>query len=163
MPDELQPPKIETPEGQPVSPEVPASLEQKSSPEKKSGADENAVPVAAPAPAAAPVEPAPPADPYRKKLEHLLEDDLKDVYKTMPPDARKRFREKGEVTIRSILTMMRSAHIQIKKVLGLIADWLKIIPGVSAFFIEKEAKIKAEAIMKLAEEQRLEKEQGKSL
>ena len=37
-----------------------------------------------------------------------------------------------------------------RKVLKLIKGWLKMIPGVSRFFLEQEAAIKAQKIMEIA-------------
>jgi hypothetical protein len=48
----------------------------------------------------------------------------------------------------------------VKKILALIRDWLKLIPGVNRFFLEQEAKIKTDKILLAAEEK---KQQGPPL
>jgi hypothetical protein len=44
--------------------------------------------------------------------------------------------------------------VQARKLLTLIRRWLVLIPGVNKFFLEKEAKIKVEKIVNLAEKGR---------
>jgi len=45
---------------------------------------------------------------------------------------------------------VRTAKFSFRKALGLIRDWLRIIPGVNRFFLEQEAKIKADKISDIA-------------
>ena len=47
--------------------------------------------------------------------------------------------------------MIKAGMIQMKKILKLIREWLLIIPGVNKFFLEQEAKIKAEKIQQIYE------------
>ena len=48
---------------------------------------------------------------------------------------------------------MQQTKIQVKKIFILIISWLKIIPGVNKFFLEQEAKIKADRILDLKNRQ----------
>lgn len=97
--------------------------------------------------------PPPPVDDLQKEVENVLSENLKDIYKQLPADKKKTFREHGEVVARSVSTMMRGGVMQIKKVLKLIRDWLLIIPGVNKFFLEQEAKIKTDKIKVLYDRQ----------
>ena len=45
--------------------------------------------------------------------------------------------------------MVRGFRVKVKRVLELIYEWLKTIPGVNKFFLEQEAKIKTDEIMEL--------------
>jgi len=55
--------------------------------------------------------------------------------------------------------MVGSFKIKARKVLHLIRDWLKIIPGINKYFLEQEAKIKTDKIIELAEQEK-QKGQG---
>jgi hypothetical protein len=82
-------------------------------------------------------------------IEHILEEDLSEIYFKLPETEKVKFRTTGEKTAREINTLLSAAHIKLKKIIEAITDWLKLIPGVSAFFLEQEAKIKADRLLKL--------------
>jgi hypothetical protein len=85
----------------------------------------------------------------KKQIEIILEEDLEEVYLKMPEHKQKEFRMAGEKTVMEINAMLDSAKINIKKIIELIRKWLSIIPGVNRFFVEQEAKIKTDEILKL--------------
>jgi hypothetical protein len=126
--------------------------------ERPPGAPERPVPVEQPAvaelPAAAPA-PAPVAvaviakDAYRMKIERVLENGLVEIYVALPPDRRQAFKLKGEETAAALRAMLDQTKINFGKVLDLIRAWLKIIPRVNRYFLEQEAKIKADKIFML--------------
>lgn len=84
-----------------------------------------------------------------KKIEHILETGLDDIYLSMDSQLRLEFKTKGEETSRKINDMIASGKVKIKKIIELIKNWLKLIPGMNRFFIEQEAKIKADKIIQL--------------
>ena len=84
-----------------------------------------------------------------KQIEKILEIDLAEAYRSMTPEKQLEFRTVGERTAKEINRLLSEARVQAKKIIELIIEWLKIIPGVSRFFIEQEAKIKADEIMKM--------------
>jgi len=84
-----------------------------------------------------------------EQIEQILSDGLSETYLQMPPQVQAEFRAKGEETTRKINVLLGQAKVKIKKVAELIRNWLKIIPGVNRFFLEQEAKIKADKIIKL--------------
>jgi len=86
------------------------------------------------------------------KIETVLEEDLDQIYFQLPPEKQAEFRAKGEETASKIVSLMSQAKIQVKKILDLIMDWLKIIPGINRFFLEQEAKIKTDKILALKSE-----------
>ena len=138
-----------TPENQQENPELSASAEtpeREAQPERQPAAVERQ-PAAAAAPAA-PVRPQ--KDPELMRVERTLEDGLGDIYVAMPKAARQRFKLKGEAVAVTLRTMIASAKISAKKVLALIRDWLKMIPGVNRYFLEQEAKLKTDRILELA-------------
>lgn len=125
---------------------------------EKEGTRPEEVPVVEEAPvAAAPVAAQPaaaPKDPLLADIESALQEDLEDLYKQLPPARQKQFRVRGEQAATSIRQLLVSAHANVKKIFQIIADWLKLIPGVNRFFLEQEAKIKTDKILAAAEEER---------
>lgn len=83
------------------------------------------------------------------QIETILEEDLTDLYLTMPRETQQKFKVKGEETSSKIRQLVQKTKINAKKIFQLIRDWLKIIPGVNRFFLEQEAKIKTDKILRL--------------
>ncbi len=90
--------------------------------------------------------------PQYQRIESILEEDLGDLYFQMDEAHRKMFREEGEKTVREIDRLILSAKATVSKVLYLIRRWLMLIPGVNKFFLEQEAKIKTDRVMKIVSE-----------
>jgi hypothetical protein len=87
------------------------------------------------------------------KIEKILEDGLGDAYQRLSPVAKQEFKIKGEKTAVKISELLRSTHVKVKKILRLIIEWLKILPGINRFFLEQEAKIKTDKILELKNKQ----------
>lgn len=84
-----------------------------------------------------------------KNIENILQEDLEDIFFNMDQAHRRMFKAEGERTslqIEKVLSLGKSVTV---KVLELIQKWLRLIPGVNKFFIEQEAKIKTDKIIKL--------------
>jgi len=86
-----------------------------------------------------------------KKIENILSDGFEDVYLKMSPEKKIEFKLKGEETSNKINELIEKGKITLKKVVRLIKKWLSIIPGVNKYFLEQEAKIKADKIIKLSQ------------
>lgn len=97
---------------------------------------------------------APVKDKLLEEVENILEEDLKEIYFDLPPETQKKFHDKGEETAGKIRILLTQAKVQVSKILKLIREWLKIIPGVNRFFLEQEAKIKIDRLMFLANQQK---------
>lgn len=95
-------------------------------------------------------------DEVTQEIESILSEDLTDLFLKMNPEQQEEFRAKGEETASKIRVLLSSAKVGVKKILGLITEWLKFIPGVNKFFLEQEAKIKTDKILLNAEEFRKE-------
>lgn len=85
----------------------------------------------------------------RKKIEGVLSVGLEEIYLNMPSDKQKEFKAEGEKTAREINTLLQKTKVKVKKVIDLIRKWLSLIPGVNKYFLEQEAKIKADEIMEM--------------
>ena len=84
-----------------------------------------------------------------KQVESILEVNLSDVFKRLTPEEQQEFKKKGEETSELINSLLDNAKVKTKKILLLIKEWLRMIPGVNKFFIEQLAKSKLDEIMKL--------------
>lgn len=84
-----------------------------------------------------------------QEIDNILSEGLHDVFLKMKADRQKEFKRVGEDTAVKIAVMMDKGKLKISKVLELIRKWLKLIPGINKFFLEQEAKIKADKIMRL--------------
>ena len=67
----------------------------------------------------------------------------------MNPKQQRIFKEEGEKTATKINIVLSSAKVKIKNIIDLIKNWLKFIPKINPHFLEQEAKIKADKIIKL--------------
>lgn len=95
-------------------------------------------------------------DEFTQEIESILSEDLTDLFLKMTPEQQEEFQAKGEETASKIRIILSSAKVGMKKILVLISEWLKLIPGVNKFFLEQEAKIKTDKILLNAEEFRKE-------
>src|SRR3989338_9819453 len=83
------------------------------------------------------------------KIEKIMEEGMGDAFSRMSPVAKQEFKIKGEETARKVRALLQAGHIKVKKIFRLILEWLKILPGINRFFLEQEAKIKADKIIAL--------------
>lgn len=93
-------------------------------------------------------------DPTTQAVEKILEEDLGDLYIKLDPQTRQKVRAEGDILVSKLRTMVDGVRVHARKVLHLIRDWLKIIPGINKYFLEQEAKIKTDKILDLAEGQK---------
>ncbi len=92
---------------------------------------------------------APQKSPLRQEIENVLEEDLVELYRSLTPRQKQQFKETGERTAAHIEKLLRKVRITVIEIIRLIRRWLILLPGVNIFFVEKEAKIKAERILAL--------------
>jgi len=83
------------------------------------------------------------------EVEKVMEEGLKDAFKELNPLQRQEFKIKGEQTAYKIRDLLRATHVKVKKIIKLIMEWLKMLPGINRFFLEQEAKIKTDKIVAL--------------
>jgi hypothetical protein len=85
----------------------------------------------------------------KKEIEKILEKDLAEIYFSLPPEKRAEFKQQGEETRDKINDLLKKTAVRLQDVIKLILKWLALIPGVNRFFLEQEAKIKADEIIKM--------------
>lgn len=84
-----------------------------------------------------------------KEIDSCLSEGLEETFLAMSPQTQKRFKEEGEATAAKINILLDAARINIGKIINLIRRWLGLITGVNRYFIDQEAKIKADKIIKI--------------
>lgn len=85
----------------------------------------------------------------RKEIEEILAEDLEEVYMSLPQSARLKFRVEGEKAAAKIELLIQKTKLAIMEVIKVIREWLLVLPGVNRFFVEQEAKIKADKLIHL--------------
>ena len=93
-------------------------------------------------------------DRLEQEIESIMEEDLTEMFLSMPPDKQKEFKEKGEETLGKIRELVNATKINAKKIFQLLRNWMKLIPGVNRFFLEQEAKLKTDKIIFISEEEK---------
>ena len=87
--------------------------------------------------------------PLHQNVEAILEDDLEELYFSMNEQQQEKFKKKGEQTAARIVKLIKAGKATFRKIFRLILSWLKFIPGVNKYFLEQEAKIKADRIINI--------------
>lgn len=149
--------KIETvgiPEqSSPTQPESEISPEQSAEQGVERVAQKMEEPKQAERPSSAPVRRAAPAKTAQQlrdeQIDAILSDGLSDIYLSLPPKKQAEFRAGGEEAVAKISVLLSQTKVKIKAIVEIIKRWLAIIPGLNKFFLEQEAKIKADKIVRL--------------
>jgi hypothetical protein len=81
------------------------------------------------------------------QIEHILQEDLLGVYQRLDPRGQQKMKQGGEKAAAKIDQLVRTAKVTAKRVLDIIRQWLKSIPGVNKHYLEQEAKIKTDKIL----------------
>jgi len=85
------------------------------------------------------------------RIEKVMEEDLADVFRELSRVQQQEFKMKGEETAYKIRQTLKKTHVKVKEIFKLLIEWLKMLPGINKFFLEQEAKIKADKILALRE------------
>jgi len=85
----------------------------------------------------------------RKEIEEILAEDLEEVYASLPAQARVKFRIEGEKAAAKVELLLKHAKLALVELIKVIREWLLVLPGVNRFFVEQEAKIKADKLIVL--------------
>jgi hypothetical protein len=92
-------------------------------------------------------------DDYHKRreveIDAYLSEGLSETFLAMPPAKQKIFKEEGELAAKKINVLLDATKVNVGKIITIIKNWLKIITGINRFFLDQEAKIKADKIIKM--------------
>lgn len=86
------------------------------------------------------------------KVESILASDMEKIFLSMDIASQAQFKAKGEEVALAITDLLQKTQIQINKVISLIMDWLRLIPNVNKYYLEQEAKLKADALLRVYKE-----------
>jgi len=104
---------------------------------------------------AAPVAPRPitPAVSYQEQraqaIDAILAEGLHEIFLKMDAPHQQAFKKRGEETVKKINALLDKTKVKANKIIALIKSWLKLIPGINRFFLEQEAKIKTDKIIRI--------------
>jgi hypothetical protein len=90
-----------------------------------------------------------------QEIESVLSDGLQDIYKTLPPVEKQRFKIEGEKAAKEVAGLLSQVKVKVQQIISVIRRWLLVMPGVNKFFIEQEAKIKAERLLLLRDQKKI--------
>lgn len=85
-----------------------------------------------------------------QKIESVLAEGLQDIYTALPPAEQQKFKIAGEQAAREVSGLLAQVKVKVEAILAVLKRWLGTLPGVNKFFVEQEAKIKAEKLVRLA-------------
>lgn len=95
------------------------------------------------------VPPLSPLEERRRQVEGVMAKGLEEIYLSLPPEKRAEFKRVGEETAVKVNQLLEKTKVNIGKIVNLIKKWLSLLPGVNKMFLEQEAKIRTDEIMKL--------------
>lgn len=83
------------------------------------------------------------------QIETIMSDGLDDAFAELTPVQQQEFKIKGEAAAQEIRQLLGAARVKVKKIFGILVDWLKMLPGINRYYLIQEAKIKTDQIMSL--------------
>jgi len=95
----------------------------------------------------------------RKAIDDILEEGLEDIYLNLSKEEQKEFKIKGEETTVKISGFLGETRVKVKKIVQVIIDWLRLVPGINKFFVKQTAKIKTDKILKIKDQENNESEE----
>lgn len=84
-----------------------------------------------------------------EKVEKILAEDMDNIFLSLDVNQQAEFKKRGEEVSRQITKILSKGSVSFKKIVNLIVSWLRIIPHVNRFYLEQEAKIKTDKIMRI--------------
>ena len=84
-------------------------------------------------------------------VENILAEGMDSVFLSLDAGTQKIFKTKGEEVSSQITRLLLQTKVKIKEITNLILEWLRIIPQINKHYLEQEAKIKTEKILKIKE------------
>lgn len=83
------------------------------------------------------------------RVESILAEGLDNIFLSMDAGQQRQFKIKGEETSQKIALLLQKAKIKAQEISNLIVQWLRLVPRINKHFVEQEAKIKTDKIIKL--------------
>ncbi|MBT4516813.1 MAG: hypothetical protein HOC78_02865 [Candidatus Komeilibacteria bacterium] len=86
------------------------------------------------------------------KVENVLSQGMDNVFLSLDAGTQRAFKIKGEETSAKITILLMKTKVKAKEITMLILEWLRIIPKINKHYLEQEAKIKTDNILKINQE-----------
>lgn len=93
--------------------------------------------------------PSPLPQALEREIQHILSEDIADLYKQLPQEQKTLVTQEGRVATNRIMDLLRETRVRLKELVSVLRQWLQRIPGLNRFFVEQEARIKATKILTL--------------
>lgn len=84
-----------------------------------------------------------------QQVEQVLAEGLQDIFASLPPAEQQKFKVAGEQAAQEVFSLLGQVKVKVSSIVDVIRRWLSTIPGVNKFFVEQEAKIKAQKLVSL--------------
>lgn len=84
-----------------------------------------------------------------EQVESILAQGMDKVFLSMDATTQEAFKLKGEQTAKKITTLLQKGKIVINDIISIIMEWLRVVPSINQYYLEQEAKIKADLIIKM--------------
>ncbi len=85
----------------------------------------------------------------RLAIERIMEQSASEYYPGMPPRLQKKFSELGDRVSLKIEKLLLTKKNHIVDIAHILHEWLKLIPQASPYYLEQEAKIRADEMVRL--------------
>jgi len=86
-----------------------------------------------------------------REVERVLAEGLHDLFLNLPAAEQQKFKNEGEKAAREVNGLLGQVKVKIDQLIWVIRRWLASVPGINKFFVEQEAKIKAQKLLLLKE------------
>ena|SRR3989344_4299759 len=97
---------------------------------------------------AAPAGPLRSKDPELQTIENILAEGMDVFFKSLTPSHQLDFKKHGEEAATKIKQLVHKGKYTVRDIIAVIIGWLRTLPGINKFFLEQEAKIKADKIIR---------------
>ena len=91
------------------------------------------------------------AEQQLQHIESVLSEGFHDIFVALPPAEQQKFKVAGEQAAREVSGLLAQVKVKVEAVIAVLRRWLGTLPGVNKFFVEQEAKIKAEKLVRLVD------------
>lgn len=87
------------------------------------------------------------------KVEKVLEENIAPYFARLTPDQQHKFKTEGEKVTKEIAQCLKEVKVNVARIFQLIWAWLMFLPGVNKIFLQQEAKIKTDKILRIKDSQ----------
>ena len=82
-------------------------------------------------------------------VENILSENVNKLYSQLSEAKKIAFRKRGEEVVIKIKTILKGTKIRANEIFELIKGWLIMLPKISTYFLDQEAKIKTDKVLEM--------------